>query len=270
MSVPEEITFLNVPVHVGQVTLHTSEEETRMVFAPPGAEGEPVSVSSITRSRHVRREQVVAMRESLVERLRVTFVEEVTTVETNGQKERTVGPLAGKTFEVERKSDRAALAVYETSGAPARFGIAAQVSGQYRNFGRPVPVSLPAGPQRVGQSSPELSESLLAGISRGATITNVDPPVATLAEIREAPGGALHGLYDVEVKLGGASGGSVVTMHLKGAITLRDRDGAVLEVRLQGRINSAPEVRPDGSVDPKVPPGAGEFKTTQSMVYTQT
>ena len=121
--VPEQITFANIPVHVGQVTLRTSEEETRMAFMVPGPDGQPASVMTLTRTRHVRREEVVAVRESVAERLRVTFIEEVSTVDTDGQVDRTVGPLAGNTFEVERKNGQAAVAVFDASGAPARFGV---------------------------------------------------------------------------------------------------------------------------------------------------
>ncbi len=272
MSVPTVISFVSLPVQVGQVTLRTSEEETRMAFLPPGPDGQPVTVLTTSRTRQVRREEVVAVRDSAAERLRVTFIEDVTTVETNGQSERTVGPLAGHTFEVERKSAGASVAVFEANGAPARFGVAAQVAGQYRQFGRaPAAVSeVPVGPQRVGQGSPELAQALVAGISRGATITVVDVPAATLIDIRPGTEGALHGIYRVEAKVTGASGGSKVTMTLTGTLVLRDVDGALLEVRVQGPVSSEPEPGFDGSVDPKTPPGAGEFKLTQNMVYART
>ena len=73
MSVPEEITFHDAPVRVGQVTLQTSEEETRMVFALNGPDGQPARVVRNARARNVCREQVMAVRESVAERLRVTF-----------------------------------------------------------------------------------------------------------------------------------------------------------------------------------------------------
>jgi hypothetical protein len=271
MSVPDQITFASAPAQVGQVTLRTSEEDTRMAFMPPGPDGQPVSVLTHSRARHVRREEVVALREGAIERLRVTFIEDVSTIDTNGEKERVVGPLAGHTFEVERKSDHATLGVFEANGAPARFGVAAQVAGQYRQFGRarlPIP-DLPIGPQKIGQSSRELAEALVAGVSRGATITGIESASATLAEIHAGPEGALHGLYTVEIKVVGSSGGSKVTMNLFGSLLLRDADGVILEVKLKGPISSEPEAGPDGSVDLSIPPGAGEFKLTQTMVYAQ-
>ena len=271
MSAPEQITFIASRVQVGQVTLRTSEEETKMVFAPPGPDGQPAPVLTGSRVRHVRREEVVAVREGVVERLRVTFIEEVSTVDTGDQSERTVGPLSGSTFEVERKSENVAVAVFDASGAPARFGVAAQVSGQYRHFGRmpATEVELPVGPQRVGQSSPEFAEGLVAGVSRGAAISAVDVAKATLTEIVVGPEGANHGKYRVDLKVSAAANGSKITMALHGTVVLRDVDGAVLEVILQGSVTSVPEPAADGSVDPQIPSGAGEFKLTQTMVYAQ-
>jgi hypothetical protein len=273
MSVPETITFASKPVRVGQVTLRTSEEETRMAFMPPGPDGEPVTVLTQSRSRSVRREEIVAVRGPVAERMRVTFIEDVSTVETNGEPERTVSPLAGSTFEVERKSERAAVLVFDANGAPARFGVAAQVAGQYRHFGRMPPATseVPVGPQKIGQSSSELGETLIASISRGATITSVEVPAATLIDIRPGPEGTLLGIYRVDVRVTGASNGSKVTMNLMGTLILRNVDGALLEIRLQGPVHSAPEPGEGGAVDagqPGVPPGAGEFKLTQTMVYT--
>lgn len=268
---PETITFVNMPIRIGQVTLTTSEEETRMAFMTPGQDGQPVTVLTTTKSRHVRREEVVAIRENVAERLRVTFIEDVSTVDTGGQVERAVGPLAGNTFEVERRGENASIGVFEVSGAPARFGIAAQVSGHYRQLGRKRPRAneLPVGPQKVGQPSRELAEAMLASASRGATITSVDFATATLLEIHAAQDGTLHGLYGVEIKIVGSSGGSKVTMSLSGTMLLRDADGATLEVKLSGPVNSEPELGPDGQPEPTVPPGAGEFKLTQSMVYSE-
>ncbi len=269
--VPETITFVNTPVRVGQVTLTTSEEETRMAFLPPGPDGQPATVLANTKNRHVRREEVLAIRENVAERLRVTFIEDVSTVDTNGQVERTVGPLAGHTFEVERKGEGASVGVFEASGAPARFGVAAQVSGQYRQLGRRRPQinELPVGPQKIGQSSRELAEAMLASVSRGATITGVESASATLIDIHPGPEGALHGLYRIELKVTGSSGGSRVTMSLSGTMLLRDVDGATLEVKLAGPVTSSPEPGPDGQPEPTVPPGAGEFKLTQTMVYSE-
>jgi hypothetical protein len=269
MLVPEQITFASAPVQIGQVTLRTSEEETRMVFMPPGADGQPVTVLTTSRARQVRREEVLAVRDGVAERLRVTFIEDVTSVETNGQTEQGMGALAGHTFEVERKSPHVAVAVFEASGAPARFGIGAQVSGQYRHFGRSPPNAseLPVGPQRIGQTSRELGEAVVAGISRGAAVSSVDVPAVTLIDIQKGAEGALHGLYRVEAKVVGSSGGSKVTMTLSGTLVLRDTDGAMLEMRLQGPIGSSPEA-PEGGPDP-VPAGAGEFKLTQTTVYAQ-
>jgi hypothetical protein len=267
MTVPEQITFANTPVQVGQVTLTTSEEETRMAFMPPGPDGQPVTVLTTSRARHVRREEVVVVRETVAERTRVTFIEDVATVETNGEEERTALPLAGHTFEGERKSPGASVAVFEPNGAPARFGVAAQVAAQYRHFGRaPAAQSeVPVGPQKIGQSSPELADALVAGVSRGTTINAVDVASATLIDILPAAEGALHGLYRIEMKVTGSSGGSKVTMNLAGTLILRNVDGAMLEIRLQGPITSAPEAGPD----PNVPSGAGEFKLTQTMVYAK-
>lgn len=269
--VPDQIAFVNVPVKVGQVTLHTAEEETRMAFMPPGPDGQPVSVLTQSKSRHVRREEVVAVRDTTIERLRVTFIEDVSSVDTNGETDRTVGPLAGHTYEVERKSDNASLGVFEASGAPARFGVAAQVAGQYRQFGRSRPPTpeLPVGPQKIGQSSRELAEAMISGIMRAATITSVETATATLIDIRQGPeaDGALHGIYRVEMKVTGSSGGSKITMNLAGTLVLRNVDGAMLEVQLQGPVTSTPEPGPDGVVDVEVPSGAGEFKLTQTMVY---
>jgi hypothetical protein len=265
MHVPETITFSPRPTRVGQVTLRTSEEETRLAFLPAGPGGEPVTVLTSSKTRQVRREQVVHLRGAVPERLRVTFVEDVTTVETNGERERTVAPLSGHTYEVERKTEGAALGVFEANGAPARFGVAAQVSGQYRSFGRTPPAQseLPLGPQRVGQSAPELADTLLESIGQGATITAVEVPSTTLIEIIEGPEGALHGLYRVDVKVTGASGGSKVQMTLTGTLVVRDVDGAMLEMRLQGAVTSSP----DGAADSAVPAGAGDFKLTQTLVY---
>ncbi len=271
MTVPEQISFVTTPVRVGQVTLRTADEETRMAFRSMDADNQPVNVLTQSRARYVRREEVVAVRDNTAERLRVTFIEDVNTVDTNGDVERIVGPLAGHTFEVERKSDQAAIGVFEASGAPARFGVAAQVAGQYRQFGRSGSgkPEVPVGPQKVGQSSRELVEALVAGVSRGATITAVESAGATLTEITAGPNDALHGLYSVEIKVTGASGGSKVTMNLSGTLILRNFDGAILEVRLGGSVASTPDAGPDGQVDLKVPAGAGEFKLTQTMVYAQ-
>jgi hypothetical protein len=271
MSVPDQITFKSAPVQVGQVTLRTSEEETRMAFLPLGPDGQPVTVLTTSRARHVRREEVTAVRGRVAERLRVTFIEDVTTVDTNGQVERAEGPLAGNTFEVERKSEGAAVGVFDANGAPARFGVAAQVAGQYRDFGRaPAAVSeLPVGPQKIGQSSPELGEALVTGISRGASISAVEVPAATLTEIRPGPDGALHGLYRVDVKVAGGSGSAKVTMSLMGTLLLRDVDGATLAIRLQGPVSASPEADSDGAPAPDIPAGAGEFKLTQTMVYAR-
>jgi len=271
MTVLEQISFVTTPVRVGQVTLRTADEETRMAFRSMDADDQPVDVLTQSRARHVRREEIVAVRENTAERLRVTFIEDVNSVETNGDTERTVGPLAGRTFEVERKSDQAVIAVFEANGAPARFGVAAQVAGQYRQFGRTRPQrpEVPVGPQKVGQTSRELAEALIAGVARGATITSVESAVATLVEITSGPDDALHGLYSIEIKVTGASGGSKVTMNLAGTLILRNFDGAMLEVRLKGSVASTPDAGPDGQVDVKMPSGAGEFKLTQTMVYAQ-
>jgi hypothetical protein len=230
-----------------------------------------VTVVTSSRTRQVRREEVMAVRDATVERLRVTFIEDVTTVETNGQSERTVAPLAGQTFEVERKSAGSAVGVFEASGAPARFGVAAQVAGQYKSFGRPPAAvsEVPVGPQKVGQGSPELGQALVAGISRGVTIAAVDVPAATLIDIRPGAEGAWHGLYRVALKVTGSASGSKVVMTLQGTLILRDVDGALLEVRLQGPVSSSPEVGFEGDVDPKTPAGAGDFKLTQTMVYAR-
>ena len=266
-TVPEQITFASPSVQVGQVTLSTSEEETRMAFMPPGPDGQPVTVLTTSRARHVRREEVVAVRETVPERMRVTFIEDTSTVETNGEEERTALPLAGHTFEVERKSPGAAVAVFEANGAPARFGVAAQVAAQYRHFGRAAAAQseVPVGPQKIGQSSPELADALVAGISRGAAISAVDVASATLIDIRPAAEGALHGIYRVEMKVTGASGGSKVTMNLAGTLILRNVDGAMIDLRLQGPVSSSPEAGPD----PNTPSGAGELKLTQTMVYAK-
>ena len=183
-----------------------------------------------------------------------------------------MGPFVGTTFEVERQSDRASVAVFEADGAPARFGVAAQIAGLYRHFGRtsdPAASKLPAGSQKIGQSSPDAAELLVTEISRGVSITHVEVRASTLSEIRPAANGALHGLYDVEVEVIGASEGSLVTMNLKGTLLLRDVDGALLEVRLQGPIKSGPEPDDDGAVDPETPVGTGELKMTVTMVYAQ-
>jgi hypothetical protein len=268
--VPETIRFVNAPIKVGQVTLTTSEEETKMAFASPGPDGEPESVLTQTRARHVRREEIVAVREGIPERQRVTFIEDVTTTDTNGVGERTVGPLAGLTFEVERKTPGGSLGVFDPGGAPARFGIAAQVSGQYRHFGhsRPETAELPVGPQRVGQSSRELAQALIAGVARGATITGVESAEALLADILEGPEGTLLGRYQIALKVNGSSGGSKVTMSLSGTLLVRDADGAILELKLQGPVTSEPDA-PGGATELGVPSGMGEFKLSQTVVYGQ-
>ena len=272
MSEPQEITFQSGLPQIGQITLFTSEEETRLLFTGKHkSDGAPVRAVSTSRSRRVRREEILAVGGIVAERLRVAFIEDVTTNESNGKKERAVGPFAGKTFEIERKADRAALVVYDAGGAPARFGVAAQIAGLYRDFGRAdAAVKLPVGPQRIGQSSPELAQTIIANVSRGATISQVQVPGVTLVDIVPGPEPSLHGLYQLDVKIAGASGGSKISMTLRGTLTLRDVDGAALEMKLQGSVRSEPEVGFDGAVDPRAPPGAGEFKLTQSTVYART
>lgn len=268
MSEPEEITFHNGPPHLGLITLFTSEEETKLLFTGRMPDGERVAVTSTSRSRRVRREEVLAVRGNVAERIRVAFIEDVTTGQMGDKKERSVGPFAGKTFEVERKADRAGVMVFDAGGGAARFGIAAQIAGLYKDFGREdkPPIKLPAGPQHVGQEAPEIAESMAAGVGGGAAITEVKVLEAVLAEIRPGPSGALHGLYRVALKVSGESDGSLVTLDLTGNILLRDVDGAPLEVRLSGPLHSTPDPAiPAG----KIPGAAGEFKMVQTMVYAK-
>jgi hypothetical protein len=268
MSDPQEITFQSGQPHVGQVTLFTDEEETRLVFAGRRkSDGSPVRTASLSRSRRVRREEILGVRGLVAQRLRVAFIEDVSTSETDGRKERVVGPFAGGTFEIEREDDSAALIVYDGSGAPATYGASAQIAGLYRGFGRAgeVDIKLPHGPQRVGQEAPEIAESMAAGVTRGTAISKVESPEATLAEIRPGPAGALHGLYRVALKVTGESGGSLITLDLKGTILLRDVDGAPLEVRLQGPLATGPD--PNAASNVPIPSGSGELKLVHTMVY---
>ena len=272
MSEPVEITFHSGPPRIGQVTLFTSEEETRLLFTGTRVnDGARVRSVSTSRSRRVRREEIIAARGKVAQRVRVAFIEDVTTTDTDGKKGRSVGPFAGSTFEIERKDDHADLSVYDTSGAPVRLGIAAQIAGLYRDFGREgaPPVKLPAGPQRIGQSAPELAESMAAGIAAGASLSKVESPQATLAEIRPGQNGALHGLYRVSLKVSGESSGSLVALDLTGTILLRDVDSVPLEVRLQGPLRSTPPDPAAGAPPGTIPGAAGEFKMTQTMVYAR-
>jgi hypothetical protein len=267
MPEPEEITFQTGLAQVGQITLFTSEEETSLLFTGrKQSDRSPVRSSSLTRSRRVRREEILGVRGTVAQRLRVVFIEDVSTSETDGKKERAVGPFAGGTFEIEREDESKALTVYDAAGAPATYGVSAQIAGLYRGFGRADgnDLKLPQGPQRVGQEAPEIAESMAAGVTRGTAISQVESPEATLTEIRSGPAGALHGLYRVAMKVTGESGGSVVTLDLKGTILLRDVDGAPLEVRLQGPLLTAPD--PAAGPSP-IPSGKGEFKLVHTMVY---
>jgi hypothetical protein len=105
---------------------------------------------------------------------------------------------------------------------------------------------------------------MAAGVTRGTSISKVESPEATLTEIRPGPAGALHGLYRVALKVTGESGGSVITLDLKGTILLRDVDGVPLEVRLQGPLVTGPD--PAAGPTP-IPSGTGEFKLVHTMVY---
>ncbi len=269
MSEPQEITFQSGPPQIGQITLFTSEEETRLVFVGTRtSDGEPVQNLSTSRTRRVRREEILAVRGPVGERLRVTFIEDVSTSDAGGKKDRSVGPLSGKTFEIERKTDRGAITVYDAGGTPSRFGVAAQVAGLYRDFGRAdaPTIKLPVGPQQIGTAAPELAESMAEGVARGASLTKVEVPEATLTEIRPGPAGAHHGLYRLALKITGESSGSVVSLDLKGTVLVRDVDGALLEVRAQGPLLSTP----DPAAPPaNIPAGAGEFKMVQTMVYAR-
>jgi hypothetical protein len=268
MPEPEEITFLSGPPPIGQIKLLTSEEETKLVFTGARtSDGATITNLSRNRTRKVRREEILAVRGVVGQRMRVAFIEDVTTSDAGGRKERHIGALAGMTFEIERKSDQAALVVYDVGGTTSLYGVAAQVAGLYRDFGRPdTLLKLPSGPQQVGKSAPELAESMAAAIQRSASITKVEGPEATLREIRRGPAGALQGLYDVAFKLTGESDGSEVTMNLKGTILLRDVDGAPLEVRISGPLLSTPDpMAPTANI----PAGAGEFTMVQTMVYAR-
>jgi hypothetical protein len=272
MAELDQITFQYGPAQLGQVTLFTAEEEAKLVFVGTNASnGQRVSMTSTNRTRRVRREEVVDVRGLVAQRVRVSFIEDVNTSESNGKRERVVGPFAGNTFEIERKSDRAGLSVFDAAGAPARFGVAAQVAGLYRDFGREdtPAIKLPSGPQRVGQSAPEIAESMAAGVARGAAITKVEDPEATLAEIRQGPNGVHHGLYRVALKVTGESEGSLVTLDLKGTILLRDVDGAPLEIRLSGPLQTIPDPNNPDTASSNVPAGAGEFKMVHTMVYAK-
>jgi hypothetical protein len=268
MADPEEITFQSPLPHIGRITLLTSEEETKLVFAGTRmSDGAPVRNLSTNRTRRVRREEMLAVRGTVGERLRVAFIEDVTTSEAGGRKDRHVGALSGQTFEIERKTDQGALTVYDVGGGtPALYGVAAQVAGIYRDFGRgdAPQVKLPVGPQRIGKSAPELAESMAAGITRGASITKVEGSDATLTQIRPGPAGALHGLYQLALKVTAESDGSEITLDLKGTILLRDVDGLPLEVRISGPLLSTPDPQ---AARANVPAGAGEFKMVQTMVY---
>jgi hypothetical protein len=269
MPVPEEITFQSGPPQIGLITLFTTEEETQLVFAGTRvSDGAPVRNLSRNRSRRVRREEILGVRGTVGARLRVAFIEDVTTSEAGGKKERSVGPLTGSTFEIAREADRGAITVFDASGAQARFGVAAQVAGLYRDFGRAdaPTLKLPTGPQRIGTSAPEIAESMAARITSGAAISKVLVPDATLEEIRPGPNGALHGLYRLALKVTGEASGSVITLDLKGTILVRDVDGAALEVRMDGPLHTVPD--PDAP-PANVPAGAGEFKMVQTMVYAR-
>jgi hypothetical protein len=126
MAEPEEITFQTAMPQVGQVTLFTSEEETSLLFTGrKKSDGAPVRSTSLSRSRRVRREEVLRVRVPVAQRLRVVFIEDVSTSETDGKKERTVGPFVGKSFEIERPTEQGALTVYDDAagGSPASYGV---------------------------------------------------------------------------------------------------------------------------------------------------
>jgi hypothetical protein len=266
MDQPREISFRAGVPAVGQTTLCTSEEETRLQFTGTRvSDGARVCVVSMTRSRRVRREEILDVHGNVARRLRVAFLEEVTETDNNGAKAESAGPLAGGTFEIERRDGGADLEVREAGGVPARREIAERVAGLYGDFGREdAPIRLPGGPQCVGQSAPEIAESLAAGVARGAAISRVEITDATLAEILPGPAGALHGVYRVGMKVQGESGGSLVAMELSGTILLRDVDGAPLEVRLQGPLRSTPSPEAGGNI----PGGEGEFRMSQTLVTT--
>src|SRR3954451_12372821 len=107
MADPEEITFQSGLPQIGQITLFTTEEETRLLFTGKKvSDGAPVAYTALSRSRRVRREEILAVRSTLPERMRVAFIEDVTTTDNDGKKARTVGPFAGSTYEIERKDER--------------------------------------------------------------------------------------------------------------------------------------------------------------------
>jgi hypothetical protein len=267
MSDPQEITFHPGLPQVGQITLFTSEEETRLLFiGRKKSDGSPVRNASLSRTRRVRREEILGVRGTVAQRIRVAFIEDTSTSETDGKKQRAVGPYAGRSFEIERPADAAALTVYDAGGGATSYGVSAQIAGLYRDFGRGdgQAIKLPAGPQHVGQTAPEIAESMAAGVTQGSSISKVEDPEATLAEIRPGPSGALHGIYHVAMKVTGESGGSVITLDLKGTLLVRDVDGAPLEIRLQGPLVTAPDPEAGPTT---IPSGTGELKLVHTMVY---
>ena len=260
-SVPRTITFHPMPPQPGRIVTRVVSQQTDMILSPATPSGDSMTYAQSVRNRYVRREETLEVVDGVSLKQRVTYVDDRSEIEKNGNVERAAGPLMGKTYVIERRTDgRHELRVFEASGVPARLDEESYVTIDYLNFGATgsSDEDLPKGPQSVGNPAPALLHTLVDSLS-GRQKTVEDASIA-LAEIQRS-GDLLVGVYRFSLRVTIPSPDAIVTMYLDGRLAVRDVDGEPAELSMQGPIKLAP------LAGPSVAPGGGTFRLEEKRTY---
>ncbi|AKQ69229.1 hypothetical protein A176_006141 [Myxococcus hansupus] len=234
------IQFKRGDLRVGSANVTENAVDLRLALdlrAKDMAEPLKVAVSASSTQRYTT--TVLAAKGQVAHKVRVAFDDVVEVSQQQGESQRKVSPVSGKTYVAELRKE--GLTITQASGKPVPEGEQAEVKKSLPKLGKPdeMAAAFPSTPMAVGATLDGFSDALARQLVDDSSekTTRVTEARAKLVEIRQESHG-LAGVFDVSMSLSreDASTPIVTTIPLKGQMTVLAKGVRLLDLTLSGPV----------------------------------
>lgn len=234
------IQFKRTDYRVGSANVTESAVDLRLSLDLRAKDmAEPLKVEVSASSTHGYTTTLLAAKGHVAHKVRVAFDEVVEVSQQQGNTQRKVSPLSGKTYVAELRKD--GLTITQASAKPVAQEEQSEVKKYLPKLGKPdeMAAAFPSKPMAVGATLDGFTDALARQLVDDSSekTTRVTEARAKLVEIREEPHGVV-GVFDVSMSLSreDASTPIVTTIPLKGQMSVLAKGIRLVDLTLSGPV----------------------------------